>query len=450
MVSLYIYSKEIEKKSARKFSNRFVDQMPFILEDGKPISYANQWLQALPTHGSKSPNTWLAYARGFIDWYRFLKENGSDPLQASKNDLTLYYQSRRQGEGSWSPSTWNRVVSTLDNFYQWAVEEEIVDKAPFTYRQSRFISPDGQQISVLRNMAKDKTSRAHTNLKWLEEEQLETFLNLGMLGLKNGEEIEGFLATHATRNYLFAELLAKTGLRSQEGTYLTIFELPHLPEQTQRYVRMNLPAAVCKGGKSRWILIPPQLVRDLQSYYQLEHAAMREGGWRPEGALVVEDADSEGALINGKRRKWKTVSIAERKRLILPDGGTPLLFAKHGGSPMMTWTQVFEEANLRCQKEHPNFPHVTPHTLRHTFAVQTLQWLISQVAEGISQKTNDPLLLAGYWRVHDPLLTLRDVLGHSSVSTTQIYLQAIDATRLYANIIEDLEDTDSTELEEAT
>ncbi len=45
--------------------------------------------------------------------------------------------------------------------------------------------------------------------------------------------------------------------------------------------------------------------------------------------------------------------------------------------------------------------------------------------------------IAGYWRLHDPLLTLRDLLGHASVTTTQIYLKLADPTRLVAAGLDD-------------
>jgi integrase len=70
-----------------------------------------------------------------------------------------------------------------------------------------------------------------------------------------------------------------------------------------------------------------------------------------------------------------------------------------------------------------------------------LHWLIEQVAQAVvlRQETADIVILGGYWRVHDPLTTVRDLLGHASVVTTQIYLHAIDATRLYANIMDEEE-----------
>ena len=81
------------------------------------------------------------------------------------------------------------------------------------------------------------------------------------------------------------------------------------------------------------------------------------------------------------------------------------------------------------------------------YAVRMLRWLIKQAASAVQKKVaeSDDGAWAGYWAIHDPLLTLRDLMGHASVATTQVYLHAIDATRLYANIIEDVEGADEDE-----
>jgi len=108
---------------------------------------------------------------------------------------------------------------------------------------------------------------------------------------------------------------------------------------------------------------------------------------------------------------------------------------------MVDWSGVFAHATKRCRAFEPGFPRVTPHTLRHAFAVHTLRRLVSQTVRRVREHEDDPALdvLAGYWRVHDPLLALRDLLGHASVTTTQVYLHAIDPTRLLASVDEELE-----------
>ena len=82
--------------------------------------------------------------------------------------------------------------------------------------------------------------------------------------------------------------------------------------------------------------------------------------------------------------------------------------------------------------------------------MHTLRRLVSQTVRRVREHGGDPALdvLAGYWRVHDPLLALRDLLGHASVTTTQVYLNAIDPTRLLASVDEELEAGVDEELEE--
>jgi integrase len=69
----------------------------------------------------------------------------------------------------------------------------------------------------------------------------------------------------------------------------------------------------------------------------------------------------------------------------------------------------------------------------------TLRFLIDQAARRVEKidMWAGREEIAGYWRLHDPLLTLRDLLGHTSVTTTQIYLKLADPTRFVAAALED-------------
>ncbi len=63
--------------------------------------------------------------------------------------------------------------------------------------------------------------------------------------------------------------------------------------------------------------------------------------------------------------------------------------------------------------------------LRHSFAVHTLRWLtrtqLATVAKLMGASGADPAWALAL-RSQDPLLMLRDLLGHASVSTTEVYL----------------------------
>ncbi len=87
----------------------------------------------------------------------------------------------------------------------------------------------------------------------------------------------------------------------------------------------------------------------------------------------------------------------------------------------------------------PRFPHMHPHRLRHSFAMRTLEFLVTghyrQAAKLVSA-TDADAALALYLSKADPLLVLRDLLGHSTVLVTEKYLRRLDTTRIYRDAYE--------------
>ncbi len=58
------------------------------------------------------------------------------------------------------------------------------------------------------------------------------------------------------------------------------------------------------------------------------------------------------------------------------------------------------------------------------------------LAAATSDGTGPDAALALYLAKADPLLVLRDLLGHSSVLTTEKYLRRLDTTRIFAGAYE--------------
>jgi integrase len=71
---------------------------------------------------------------------------------------------------------------------------------------------------------------------------------------------------------------------------------------------------------------------------------------------------------------------------------------------------------------------------RHTFAMDTLERLVRgyyrQAAQVVVDTGGDDAM-ALYLTKADPLLVLRDLLGHASAATTQDHLHLLDTQRIY-------------------
>jgi len=65
-----------------------------------------------------------------------------------------------------------------------------------------------------------------------------------------------------------------------------------------------------------------------------------------------------------------------------------------------------------------------------------LRWLVkthmADVAKLLNAAGADPAWILAL-RCTDPLLVLRDLLGHASVSTTEDYLRVVDTSRLFTD-----------------
>jgi len=160
----------------------------------------------------------------------------------------------------------------------------------------------------------------------------------------------------------------------------------------------------------------------------------------PADALRVEEPDYDGAHINGTRRRWHTLTPEERARLVAPGGGSALLSVQSTGAPFVDWATVLRRTAARIQERYePGFPHVHPHMTRHSFAMATLERLVRgyyQRAARLVVDTGADDAMALYLTKADPLLVLRDLLGHASVSTTQTYLHLLDTHRIYREAYE--------------
>jgi integrase len=439
------------------------DRMPVLIDDdllfddgcgSRPSVAVNRWLRELPASGAPARGTWAVYARVLRDWMTFCEEHGAG-IFGSREDLRAvlgaYAAYRGEGPGlaRFEAATWNQHMSVLSSFYQWAVAEGHAVAVPFTYAQAQARYGDVRR-DVRVNLARRRVPKRHVTIRYLEPDFAELFIGaLGGLG-PDGMPDSGYRGRELARNSAVGKLALASGLRRQEFSYLLVYEIPPLSASPGRLpVPFPVPASVAKGRKYRTTWADHASLEAVHQYAALDRAAAADGSpWRPPAQwgepLMVTEADASGGRVNGRRVRWDKLLPGQRRRLVAPGGGSCLLAVRADGGPFTAWESVFTRASDRIRRRfEPRFPHVHPHRLRHSFALATLERLVSGYyaqAAGLVAATGrgggPDAALALYLAKSDPMMVLRDLLGHSSVVTTEAYLRRLDMTRIYSDAYE--------------
>ena len=406
----------------------------------RPVTIVNRWLRELPASGCASPRSWVTYGRALRDWLEFAAGRGAgvfDTRERLREVLGAYaaYRACGPAEFRFGASTWAQHVSILGSFYRWAVAEGHAPAEPFTYRQARGVY-GGERLV---NLAVRRRPKPHVTVKYLEPDFALMFVRALAGQRPDGSEEDRCRGRELARNAAVGHLALATGLRLQEFTWLLAAEVPPLPAVPCTVpVPFPVPAGIAKGGKFRTTWIGYEALAGVHRYLDLARPLSAAGSaWRPARGepLMVTVPGPAGGKVNGTRVRWAELRPAERARLVAPDGGSMLLAVRGDGGPFTAWSSVFTRASERIRDWYePRFPHVNPHRLRHSFAVQTLERLVSghyaQAAQLAADAGQDGAL-ALYLSKADPMMVLRDLMGHSSVLTTEKYLRRLDMTRIY-------------------
>lgn len=394
-----------------------------------------------------SMSTRVGYAYDLRGFLNFLHQGRNKTAwdEATEADHRAYLIWRREDPAGprVEASTWDRSVSAIDRVYRWHVLNGHTRVNPIPHRPAR-----GGYGSI-RHTAEPGRATAATyshgarrdRIAWLPSRSYREWRDVGLRGyLPDGLPDPTFRGRWADRNATFADLMVRTGMRLSEQCALTAPEIPQVTG-ARGYHRFWLPAAVAKGGSARWIYVPSSVLRRIHAYMDVDRRsalarAQARGLYLNPGPefFILDDRQlavpfPSPTQSEGRAVKLGLLTADERQRLLVRGarGWEPAaLWLTEDGVPMSTstWKDIFRVANARCA--HHDLPaRAHAHMLRHTFAVLTLEQLqrghIASLRELTSAQRNH------YTRVFgDPLDWVRRRLGHRSVTTTQIYLHALE------------------------
>lgn len=347
---------------------------------------------------------------GLLDFIRETTPD-ADLTDATTEHLNDY---RKRRLLSLSGSSWNVELGNIALFFAYAKDKGWVDIDPVPRWGIR-------QRNTLRSPEKEVR-----RLRFLTEKQVTHFLGHGL----RGDHVRDDLPTYPERDYTFGLTLVGTGLRLEEATYLLDLEVPsNLARNSHIFERVG------KGSKPRDVHIVDHLANAIDHYrrgereYMVERAQPTLRRRRRDGALniaeLVPTANGTAIKVGGRViRPERLPNDLRRTAVWIRDDGLidPLaLFLVEGGraAAIDRFDRIFADANHRVASlgphEHapPAHLNVTPHVMRHTFAVRTLASLMRAGRES----GGDPYAL-----ISSPVLVVQELLGHTDLTTTRRYL----------------------------
>ncbi|WJM17161.1 site-specific integrase [Microbacterium arborescens] len=389
-------------------------------------------------------STRVGYAGDLVMFFNFLYRGRGvvDWRDATETDHRAYLLWRRQDPHGplVSGRTWDREVSAQNRFFRWQFSRSHVAENPIPQRHSR-PGPRSVARSVEQTAATYSHDARREHVHWLPAASYRTWRDVGVRGYTTDALPDpSFRGRWAARNAAFTDLMVRTGLRLTEQASLLAPEIPSAP--TSGYNRFWLGSAVAKWGSERWIYAPASVLREIAEYVRvdrrdvIESARARGRYEHSTGPLLDPDTGvvttrAGGGLLS--RTRIANLPPSERARIMgeAEGGAEPAaLWLTEDGAPVSVspWKDLFRQANDRCAARGLAL-RAHAHLLRHTFAVLTLEQLqrghIAALAGLKSEQRTHYVRVFG-----DPLDWVRRALGHRSVTTTQIYLHALEELEL--------------------
>lgn len=345
---------------------------------GFPLILADDMTPAEPFHGflrwllleemtALELGTWEAYGRRIWDFANYLHVNGlhwNDSYASQGESVLATYRDWQNKDLGLEPSTINGRIRLVIRFYKWAKERGLISELPFssTAATAYGVSHDLAHVTG--------GEQIHDKPKLILDEwdKEPVFLTANQVNLARAD-------VRATAHRLLFDLMARVGLRAEEARTFPLSAVfnpatrPDLQPGSLIRVHLSVQEMDIKLNKPRWVDVPYSLMEEMYAYAQFE-------------------------------RNRHIVPGGQRRSLLLTVYGNS--YSK--GSALKVIADLGRRVGFR----------IVPLMLRHSYAVHTLLLL-----RELPEKMKIELRL-------EPLLYVRDQLGHESVKTTEKYLVQIE------------------------
>lgn len=373
-------------------------------------------------------NSIHAYARDALEFGQFLDTRGIGVLDVSEPDLVAFRKFRLAS--GVSRRSWSRHLVVIRALFTYLYETGQRDSLPWIQVGSR-------------SVVTPRTPRTEMDVRALSHAQWLALRNIGFGGeLPSGELDRSYRGQSTVRNVCAVDLAVTTGMRLTEWSTLLDAEIP--PSDGGASLVLE---ACAKNARRRRVYIPSSTIKTVELYRSTERKSLVR---KAQNALqrklptlaVVTNIDPRAGKLTyrhqgiEKREEFAAIPPDLRRLLVsVDDIGSiePLsLFVGTSGHPpsQRRWHQYFADANDRLAafaRATPTMPPaVTPHDLRHTFAVVMLRSLQRRAAQFEQSRRRTGFGTISEHIVHNPILTLQRLLGHVSPSTTMVYLRYVD------------------------
>ncbi len=350
-----------------EIAGRTYEGFPLLInDDGDAIQPAQTWLWDILKSGRiQSQKTWESYGRAIYDFFGYVLAHKLDwmhPAPSGQSGAIEAWRDWSRGTLRLDVSTINQRLRIIVRFYEWAVKKGHIERIPFDYVAVQTNRLPG----VLDHVDATRGKVATPDIMLGEKARSIKFLTTEQILVCHE------CLTNPTHRLMY-ELMVRTGIRQMECRTFPdnyVYDPSRRKDLSpEKKIRLDLDPRdmEIKYNKPRSIDVPYDLMEKLWAY-------------------TVRRRQSR-ANANRKGDMYPT--------LFLTENGVPYEKDRYTG--------IFSALSKRVGFR------VTPHMLRHSYATYLL-WSLrkSKTFEG------------------EPLLYVRDRMGHADVSTTSIYLHLIN------------------------